>query len=193
MADPKVQHATHQQARGCVDPGRFAFARSADRKFQIGAVARLLHALPQRRVLEGIRRRQIGSEQRPAIAMRKLAGEFRAVRNLDAAGVENDQAGVRVADIPFSALRRIGKRRFLELRIVRRQAGRRREVFRPAAARTPAGIVDAARHRLPEELPCPAQPDVARTEVVRGGLDGGDAATVAEKECSWVAKGILPN
>jgi hypothetical protein len=35
--------------------------------------------------------------------------------------------------------------------------------------------------------------DVARTEVVRGGLDRSDAATVVEKEYSWVAKGILPD
>ena len=92
--------------------------------------------------------------------MRKLAGEFRAARNLDAAGVENDQASMRVAHIPFGALRRIAERRFLELRLVRPQSRRRGEILRPAAARAPAGIVDAARDR----------------DIERGAIDAGLSA-----------------
>ena len=34
---------------------------------------------------------------------------------------------------------------------------------------------------------------IARTKVVRGGLDRSDAATFVEKEYSWVAKGVLPD
>jgi hypothetical protein len=35
--------------------------------------------------------------------------------------------------------------------------------------------------------------DVAPREVVRGGLDRGDAATCVGKEYSWMAKRILPD
>jgi len=35
--------------------------------------------------------------------------------------------------------------------------------------------------------------DVAPREVVRGGLDRGDAATFVAKEYSWIVKRILPD
>ena len=61
-----------------INSRRLAFARPADGKLQIGAVARLLHVQPQRGVFEDSGSCQIGDEHWLAVAMRKLLGEPRA-------------------------------------------------------------------------------------------------------------------
>ena len=58
-----------------INSRRLAFARPADGKPQIGAVARLLHVQPQRGVSKDSGSCQIGDEHWLAVAMRKLLGE----------------------------------------------------------------------------------------------------------------------
>src|SRR5271168_1519344 len=78
--------------------------------------------------------------------MGEVLRQRRAARYVRPA-IDEDQTSVGIAHVPFGALRRIGERRFLQLRISRPQSWRLRKILGPAALRAPAAIVDAARDR----------------------------------------------
>ena len=60
----------NERRRAGIDARRFALARPADGEHKTGADPALLHAQPQRRVLDGLRVSQIDDQERLAVAMR---------------------------------------------------------------------------------------------------------------------------
>ena len=90
---------------------------------------------------------QVHDQKRFAVTVREVAREHGPRRDFRAAGVDQDQAGVGVAHIPFRALRRIGERRLFQMRILGQQSRRRGTILGPTAFRAPAAVVDTARER----------------------------------------------
>src|ERR1041385_3232196 len=128
--------------RANVNPRRLTLARTSDTE-----PVRLDACEPRSGVRDGARIGEIGDEARLPVRDGFLVREPRSARDVQSCLVDHNQRRVAVAHVPFGALRRIGRRRFAQVRIAREQAGRLAQIFRPAAARAPAAVRDGAFER----------------------------------------------
>jgi hypothetical protein len=133
--------------RACVDPGRFAFARSADTERHVRTKSLALRLQPLRNLRNRIRPADIDDKKGLAVGVGPFLGALRSSGDCEAIAISDDEYCVAVAHVPFRTLPGLRGWCFCQLGIFVQETRRVRKVLGPTALWAPAAPGHATLNR----------------------------------------------